>query len=132
MKRIEVETAKQNFPKFISTYGVSEDWSYRGENFFIIPLTWKLGVSRIEALKIRIANWKPRYDRSCQAIFYFDVKTEEQAFVILEKFRRFNFKKLEKRFDLLFDKDLVRRKNTGDTGKWLKVVIQTLRKEFKL
>ena len=117
-------------PCFISTYGLKNDWSYKGEKFKNIALTWKLGVSRIEALKIRIANWKPKYDRSNQAIFYFDVKTEKEANEILEKFEKFNFKKLEKRFDDLFEKDSVRIKNTGDTNKWLLKIIPVLRSEF--
>ena len=56
---------------FISTYGLRNDWSYKGEEFISVGLTWKLGVSNIDALKIRIAKWKPKYDRSNQAIFYF-------------------------------------------------------------
>lgn len=117
-------------PCFISTYGLKNNWSYKGEKFKNIALTWKLGVSRIEALKIRIANWKPKYDRSNQAIFYFDVRTEKEANEILKKFEKFNFKKLEKRFDDLFDKDSVRTKNTGDTDKWLLKIIPVLRSEF--
>lgn len=117
-------------PCFISTYGLKNDWSYRGEKFKNIALTWKLGVCRIEALKIRIANWKPKYDRSNQAIFYFDVKTEKEANEILKKFEKFNFKKLEKRFDDLFENDSVRIKNTGDTEKWLLKIIPVLRSEF--
>ena len=117
-------------PCFNSTYALKNDWSYKGEKFKNIALTWKLGVSRIEALKIRIANWKPKYDRSNQAIFYFDVKTEKEAIEILKKFEKFNFKKLEKRFDEWFDKDCVRMKNTGDTQKWLLEIIPVLRSEF--
>ena len=117
-------------PCFISTYGLKNDWSYKGEKFKNIPLTWKLGVSRIEALKIRIANWKPKYYRGNQAIFYFDVKTEVEANEILKRFEKFNFKKLEKRFDELFEKDSIRMKNTGDTEKWLLKIIPMLRAEF--
>ena len=117
-------------PCFISTYGLKNDWSYKGEKFKNIALTWKLGVSNIYALKIRIANWKPKYDRSNQAIFYFDVKTEDESIEILKSFEKFNFKKLEKRFDNWFDKDLVRIKNTGDTQKWLSQIIPVLRAEF--
>lgn len=116
-------------PCFVSTYGLRNDWSYKGEKFKNIALTWKLGVSNIEALKIRIAR-KPKYDRSNQAIFYFDVKTENEAIEILKKFEKFNFKKLEKRFDDLFEKDSVRMKNTGDTEKWLLKIIPVLRSEF--
>ena len=119
-------------PKFISTYGLSDSWSYKSEKFKYIPLSWKMGVSRIEALKIRIASWKPRYDRSGQAIFYFDVKTKHEAKLILWKFAKFNFKKLEKRFDELFEKDKVRIKNTGDTGIWLTKIMPILRAEFAL
>lgn len=117
-------------PCFLSTYGLKNDWSYKGEKFKYIPLTWKLGVSRIEALKIRIANWKPKHDRSNQAIFYFDVESEQEAKCILKNFDGFNFKKLETRFDEWFDKDCVRMKNTGDTREWLLKVIPILRSEF--
>lgn len=117
-------------PVFLSTYGLKNDWSYRGEKFKYIPLTWKLGVSRIEALKIRIASWKPKNDRSNQSIFYFDVKTEAEALQILKKFENVDFKKLENRFDEWFDKDCVRIKNTGETQKWLSDVITVLRSEF--
>jgi len=117
-------------PCFTSTYGLKNDWSYQGEKFKNIALTWKLGVCSIGALKIRIANWKPKYDRRNQAIFYFDVKTEKEANEILKKFEKFNFKKLEKRFDDLFEKDSVRIKNTGDTEEWLLKIIPVLRSEF--
>ena len=115
---------------FSSSYGLKNDWSYKSEKFKCIPLTWKLGVSRIEALKIRIANWKPKQDRSNQAIFYFDVQTEEAAIKLLKNFEKFDFKQLEDRFDKWFDKDRVNLKNTGDTQKWLLDIIPVLRSEF--
>lgn len=119
-------------PRFKTTYGVKRDWSYRGEIFYYIPLTWKLGVSRIEAIKIRIARWKPKWDRSNQSIFYFDVESEEQAANILNRFEKFNFKKLENRFDKLFEKDKVKTKNTGDTSKWILEILPILRTEFSI
>lgn len=118
--------------RFISTYGLKCDWSYRREKFKSIALTWKLGVSRIEALKIRIGDWKPKHDRSNQAVFYFDVETENEADEILEKFEKFDFRELENRFDEWFDRDCVRMRNTGDTQKWLSQVVPTLRSEFSL
>ena len=95
-------------------------------------MTWKLGVSRIEALKIRIANWKPKYDRSSQAIFYFDVKTKEEAYQILKKFESFDFVKLENRFDELYDSNRTNLINTGETQKWLSQIIPSLRLDFSV
>jgi len=115
---------------FISTYGFKKDWSYRGEEFYFIPLTWKLGVSNIEALKIRISKWKPKFDRENQAIFYFDVETKEEAKLVLDKFKAFNFKKLEDKFDSIFNDENVRLKNSGETKEWLLNVIPLLRTEF--
>ena len=117
---------------FISYYVLKTDWSYYNETFKEISLTWKLGVSSIEALKIRIATWKPKYNRSNQAIFYFDVQTEEQAHEILMKFKKFNFKKLQDRFNELFEKENIRMKNTGETQIWLLKIIPILRTEFKI
>lgn len=116
--------------EFKSTYGLRSEWSYRGEEFKIISLSYKLGVSRIEALKIRIAKWKPKTNRNNQAIFYFDVETHLQAQEILKRFIDFDFKKLEKRFDSIFELDNVRIKNTGETQEWLSILIPKLRSKF--
>ena len=124
------KTQKEHQSIVKSTYGIKFDWSYKGEDFWYIPLTWKLGVSRIEALKIRIAKWTPKSNRSNQAIFYYDVKTKDEASVILSKFIDFNFKKLENRFDKLYENDRCNIKCTGDTQKWLNEIIPMLRKEF--
>jgi len=121
--------AKDNI-EFISTWGLKRDWSYRGEEFIYIPLTWKLGVSNIEALKIRIAKWRPKYNRSNQALIYYEVNTQEQAQVILNSYVNFNFKHLEKRFDELYERDRGMMMNTGDTCKWLLGIIPILRNEF--
>lgn len=116
--------------EFNSTYGLKRDWSFRAEEFYYIPLTWKLGVSRIEALKIRISKWYPKENRSNQAIFYFNAESKEGANEVLKQFQDFDFKALEKRFDELFDSTRMYRKCTGDTQKWLLEIIPQLRKEF--
>jgi len=125
-----MNTALQEPLSFNSTYGIRVDRSYRSEKFKYVPLTWKLGVCRIEALKIRIATWKPKQDRSYQSVFYFDVETESEANKILADFKSFNFKKLEGMFDQMFNDDNVRLMNTGDTINWLLKAIPMLRLEF--
>ena len=117
--------------KLKSTYGLNKDFSFKSEVFYYVPLTWKLGVCGIEALKIRVASWKPKWDRSNQSIFYFDVKTEAEAIDIINKYKSFNFVKLENRFDKLYELNSVRIKNTGETSKWLSEIIPILRNEFK-
>ena len=119
-----------------STYNLRTDFSFRGEKFFNIPLTWRLGVSNIELLKIRVAGWKPKSNRSNQAIFYFDVKTKDDAFQILEKVKDFNFKKIQNYYEKIhiekwFSGNNIER-NTGATQKWLDgVVIPELREKYK-
>lgn len=111
-----------------STYGVQKDWSYRGENFYYVPLTWRL--HSINILKIRIANWKPKYNRCNEALFYFDATTTEEATTILESFKDFNFKKIEKYFENLYIKDEVYIKNTGEVNLWLEKNIPILKNKF--
>ena len=118
--------------EFNSTYGLRINHSLQGETFYIIPLTWKLGYSNIDILKIRIAQWKPKGDRTNQALFYFDVDSIEKVDEILHRFNDFEFKVIEERFDVLFDQNNVRQKNTGEIGKWLLCIIPLLRNEFKL
>jgi len=117
---------------FNSTYGLQTYQSFKGETFKSIPLTWKLGVSRIEAFKIRIAAWKPKYNRNEEAIFYFEVNNLEEAKSILNQFEQFDFKQLEYRFDTLYELDKVRIKNTGETREWLKKIIPVLQAEFPI
>jgi len=112
-----------------STYGLRYDYSYVNERFICISLSWK--TCFLNALKIRIAKWRPTSDRSNQAIFYFDVRTKEEAEIILDKFKDFDFKKLEDRFDSLFDKE-ANGKNTGELHKWNEKIIPLLRSEFPL
>lgn len=99
-----------------STYGISTDFSFRSEDFIYVPLTWRLGVCRIEILKIRIASWKPKYDRSNSAIYYFDVKSRDEAKNILKQFEDFDFKSIEDFFDEKYPKKSM---NTGQTCDWL-------------
>lgn len=115
---------------FKSTYGLNSGWSYKSEVFRFIPISWRLGVCSIDALKIRIANWTPREDRTASSIFYFDVRTFEEAKIILDSFKGFNFKKLERRFENLYERDSVLGKNTGETRDWLKEIVPVLREEF--
>lgn len=116
-----------------STYGLRKDWSYRSETFFIIPLTWRLGVSKIELLKIRVASWRPKYDRTNQSIFYFDVNTKDEALEIIEKNKDFDFKKIENFFEKMYLNRGQKTMNTGETEKWLnEIVIPKIREKFKI
>lgn len=113
--------------KLNSTYGIRSDWSYKTEEFLYVSISWRTHVC---ALKIRIAQWRPKSDRSNQAIFYYDVNTRNEAYDIVKQFEQFNFKKLEQRFDDLFIAARGWMLNTGDTDKLLKEIIPVLRKEF--
>ena len=102
-----------------STYGLIKDWSYRGEIFYTVPSLWNHG--SIPILKIRIANWKPKYDRSDTAIFYYDVRTKEDANKILGLYKLYNFKKIEKEAEKMWNKDNFDDKgcfNSGETDNW--------------
>lgn len=112
-----------------STYRIRSDWSYKAEEFLCVSISWRTHVC---ALKIRIAKWRPKSDRSNQAIFYHDVDTRNEAYDIIKQFEKFNFKKLEKRFEELFAASKGWMLNTGDTDKLLKEIIQILRKEYSL
>lgn len=103
-----------------STYGISTDFSFRSEDFIYVPLTWRLGVCSIEILKIRIASWKPKHDRSNSAIYYFDVKSREEAHNILKQFEDFDFKSIEDFFDEKYPKNSM---NTGETSDWLQNIL---------
>lgn len=116
--------------KFMSTYGLSTNYSFVSENFMYIPLTWRLGISNIEALKIRISNWVPKNDRSGQAIFYYDVKTKDKALEILKMFNNFNFLELEKEFETLFLNEKMNLKCSGDTREFLKKITPILREKY--
>jgi len=113
--------------KLNSTHGINTDWSYKAEEFLYVPISWR---THLCALKIRIARWRPRQDRSNQAIFYYDVNTRNEAYAIIKQFETFNFKKLENRFDELFVATKGWMMNTGETSKWLLEIIPLLRKEF--
>lgn len=102
-----------------STYGVSRDWSYKGECFYSISSSWRLGSRPI--LKIRIANWSPKYDRNNHSILYYDVQTEIEALDILKKYKDFDFKSVENEFETIWIKDNFEDKgffNTGETNIW--------------
>lgn len=116
--------------KFMSTYGLSTNYSFVSEKFMYIPLTWRLGISSIEALKIRISSWVPKNDRSGQAIFYYDVKTKDEALDILKRFNDFNFLELENEFETLFLNERINLKCTGDTREFLKKIIPILREKY--
>lgn len=114
-----------------STYDFRKDFSYKGENFYRLPLTWRLGVTSIDLFKIRVSTWTPKADRSKQAIFYFDVKTDSEAKNIISKIKDYNFKRIQNYFEKLYLRDKKCR-NTGETIEWLDtVVIPELREKFK-
>jgi len=115
---------------FKSTYNIRRDWSYKGENFISIPLTWRLGVCSIDILKIRIAHWKPKYNRSNQAIYYYDVTSKQEADVILDSFKEFDFKAVEDYFEAKYLVDKPGH-TTGIVDKWLnEVLIPDIRAKF--
>lgn len=113
--------------KFKSTYGPSTDFSYVGERFFYIPISWK---SHLKILYIRIAKWKPREDRSNRAVFYFDVENQDQADEIVNTFKSFDFKEIEKRFDDLWCENHAQLKNTGERRDFISEILPILRSEF--
>lgn len=115
-----------------STYGLKKDWSYRGEEFYIVPLTWRLGVCGIDILKIRIANWRSKYNRSNQAIFYYDVKSKEEANKILDLYKDYNFKTVENWFEKEYKESNIGH-TTGVVNNWLDtVIIPAARKKFNI
>lgn len=112
-----------------STYGIRIDRSFQSELFASVSLTWQLGVSSIDILKVRKAKWKPQLDRSNSAIFYIDVKDPEQFAEALSAFEKFDFKAVEDFFDDMYSK--VKRGNTGETRLWLSgVFIPAARLKF--
>lgn len=111
-----------------STYGITRDSSFCGENFKSITLHWNCG---IQLLKIRIANWKPKQSRDNCALFYYDVKTEKEATDIIDMYKNFNFKEVEE----WYEKKWVADKPGSTTGvlyKWyVENVIPEGRSKFK-
>lgn len=102
-----------------STYGVHFDFSYRNEMFYSISSSWRPGSRCI--LKIRIAKWKPKQDRSNNAIMYHEVTTKEEALVILNTYKDFDFLSIEDEFEAMWKKDNFDDKgyfNTGETDNW--------------
>jgi hypothetical protein len=102
-----------------STYGISYDFSFKGEEFYSVSSHWKLGSRPI--LKIRVANWTPKTSRNKQAILYYDVKTKQEALNIIESYRSFDFKAIEDEFEKMWNKDNFEDKgyfNTGQTNDW--------------
>lgn len=101
-----------------STYGIRIDRSFRQELFASVPLTWMLGVSSVDILKVRKARWRPKFDRSNSAVFYIDVNDPEQFAEVLSTFENFDFKAIEDLFNEMFLKTK-RCMNTGETQEWL-------------
>jgi len=100
----------------------SNDFSYKGETFKNISLTWRLGVSRIELVKIRLADWTPRADRSGQAVYYYDCKTKEEVEQAIKDALTKPLIKVESLFETMWLewKKEQRVHNTGETERWLK------------
>ena len=114
-----------------STYGIKTNFSYKDEFFYYIPLTWRLGVNRIELVKIRVAGWKPKGNRENQAIFYFDVKTKNEALEIIDEIKDYDFKRVENFFEKLYLQYPLNY-NTGERYEWLeKIAIPATREKFK-
>ncbi len=112
-----------------STYGVHLDWSFVGEEFYSVSMHWRC---RLPILKIRIANWKPKHDRSNGALFYYDVKTKQEALDILNKYKDFNFKEIEDWYDEYWIKSNIGY-TTGILHKWWNdVIIPEGRIKFQL
>lgn len=97
-----------------STYGIHYDFSFVGEEFYSVSSSWRLGSRPI--LKIRVANWKPKQNRSNQALFYYEVKTKEEALKIINEHESFDFKKYEE----MFEKEWTKTGSsiTGENNKW--------------
>lgn len=105
--------------KYNSTYGLRHDWSYKSEQFYSISTSWRLGSRPI--LKIRIAHWKHKNDRTNSAIMYYDVCSKQQAQNILTNYESFDFKIIEDEFETMWLKDNFEDKgyfNTGETNNW--------------
>lgn len=115
-----------------STYGLHKDWSYKSELFWSVSLSWRCHVC---ILKIRIAKWKPKQDRSNQAIFYYDVTSDNEALAIMETYKDYDFKAIENLFEALWKRDNFDNKgyfNTGETSIWFRDIFLPLaRAKFK-
>ncbi len=123
---------KANYPIPNSTYGLQTDWSYQNELFWYISLSWRCSV---RILKIRSAPWKPKNDRSDEAIFYYDVTSDKEANAILDTYRDYDFKAIENLFEDLWKRDNFDNKghfNTGERIKWFRDIFLPLaRAKFK-
>lgn len=98
-------------------------YSNRGERFKNISLTWRLGVSNIDLVKIRIANWAPRHDRSGQAVYYYDCKTDEEVKAAVKDVATKPLGEVRELFTVLFDEFRIEKglaHNTGETQEFLK------------
>jgi hypothetical protein len=115
--------------KLKSTYGLSTDFSYVGERFLYVPVSWK---SHVNILYIRIAKWKPKEDRSGRAIFYYDVETQQEADEIISLFKLFDFKAVEDRFDVLWCENHAHSKNTGERRDFVSSIMPLLKTEFQI
>lgn len=112
-----------------SIYDFKKDFSFRNEQFYIIPLSWRVHRNLV---KIRVSEWKPKEDRSCQSIFYFDVKTESEAYEILEKIKSYNFKKIQNYFEKIYLRDNPHW-STGAMDNWLNNTVQPeLKNKFQI
>jgi hypothetical protein len=110
------------------TYSTQSDFSYVGEQFVTVPCHWRPG--SFNTLKIRKASWKPKQNRNNSAIYYFDVKTTEEVNTILESFKNFDFKQIEKEYVEQYGQ-LHRILNTGEnTEWWIKTFIPYIRKKY--
>jgi len=112
----------------------NNDYSLRGEKFMNIPLTWRLGVSNIEIVKIRLASWTPKSDRSNQAVYYYDCRTDEEVEKSIKEASGKPIKKIKELFEKLFLEYIGKGQLTctGDTQKFLKNIFLPQARALKL
>ncbi len=100
-----------------SIYDLYTDYSFVSENFYVIPIG---GTHRLDALKIRVADWKPRYNRDYSAVFYYEVKTKQEALDILKVYEKFNFKELQNLYTEMYGKEQSINRDVSTTGGMIK------------
>ena len=100
----------------------NNDFSYRGETFKYLSLTWRLGISNIDLVRIRLSSWKPKHSRENQAVYYYDCRTEEEVKAAMKDSLTKPLGDVKKLFDKMFDdfkKEKGNSHNTGETREFL-------------
>lgn len=122
-----METEKMTFN---SIHDLHIGSSFQGEQFFVIPMSWQ---SRIEALKIRVAQWTPYHSRKNSAFHYYEVMTISEAKELLKYYQSFDFRSLQEFYEAMFIKDNVRMMNTGETSNWTQsIFLPAAKSKFRL